>query len=50
MQYWRWLAVEVAGLVIDIGVSATASILVWGLHMPMVKRLMVSLVFVTRLM
>lgn len=50
MQFWRWLAVEVAGLGIDIGVFATATMFVWSLHMPVSKRLMVSMVFLARLL
>lgn len=49
-QYWRWMGVEIAGLLIDLCLCVTSSVLVWSLHMPVTKRLSVSTVFLVRLL
>ncbi|KAF2218522.1 hypothetical protein BDZ85DRAFT_92347 [Elsinoe ampelina] len=49
-MYYRWVGVEVVGLAIDIGSVVMSTCMIWGLQMPLRKRLAVAAIFCSRLL
>ncbi|KAF4547797.1 Hypothetical protein D9617_36g063350 [Elsinoe fawcettii] len=49
-MYFRWLGIEVTGLAIDICSVAMSTYMIWGLQMPIKKRLAVAAIFCSRLL
>jgi len=48
LQFYRWLAVELLGCLIDIGTLGVATYFIWSLKMTVKKRLIVCSIFAIR--
>ena len=49
-KFYRWLIVEIVGLLVDLGMLAVAIWVIWSLQMTLSKRMAVSAIFAARLL
>lgn len=50
MQFHRWIAVEVLGMVVEVALWVHSMSLIWGLQMKLKKRILILTVFACRLL